>query len=286
MKLFEYIDAMNQPYDIFCTDSVNSPLHWHHYSEILYMFSGSVRVVCNNKERILHQGDTCYFYPLQLHGVTQHSKCTEEVRYAVVKFNIHTINIPEAYLQKMYDCFLRRTAEEDFCLVLRNDKTSGMIADCIQNIIAEYENKKAMYMLAVQSGIQSLLIAIARESGKINTVRHEKHTDLNLSFYHILEYIDTHSSEPLEVQKLADMCHMSYSNFARLFRENYGRSCKEYIQYIRLNKAQDLLLNSDFDLDYIAQETGFFDCSHFIRTYKKWRGITPKQERMQRKAAL
>lgn len=45
-------------------------------------------------------------------------------------------------------------------------------------------------------------------------------------------------------------------------------------------KAQDLLLNSDFDLDYIAQETGFYDCSHFIRQYKKWRGITPKQERM------
>ena len=105
-------------------------------------------------------------------------------------------------------------------------------------------------------------------------------------FYHILEYIDTHSAEPLEVQQLAEMCHMSYSNFARLFRENYGRSCKEYIKYIRLNKAQDLLLNSDYDLDYIAQETGFFDCSHFIRTYKKWRGITPKQERMQNREVL
>ena len=78
---------------------------------------------------------------------------------------------------------------------------------------------------------------------------------------------------------LARMCHMSYSNFAKVFWENYGRSCKEYIQYIRLNKAQNLLLNPDFDLDYIAQETGFCDCSYFIRQYKKWRGITPGQER-------
>jgi len=75
------------------------------------------------------------------------------------------------------------------------------------------------------------------------------------------------------------LCHLSYSHFAKLFRENYGRSCKEYIQYIRMNKAQDLLLNSDFDINYIAQETGFYDCSHFIRQYKKWRGITPKQDR-------
>ena len=100
-----------------------------------------------------------------------------------------------------------------------------------------------------------------------------------MSFYHILEYIDSHSSEPLEVQELARLCHMSYSHFAKLFRENYGRSCKEYIKYIRLNKAQDLLVNSDLDIDYIAQETGFYDSSHFIRQYKSWRGITPKQER-------
>lgn len=125
-------------------------------------------------------------------------------------------------------------------------------------------------------------------------LRGEKHNEtieiiirhIVASFYHILEYIDTHSAEPLEVRQLAEMCHMSYSNFARLFRENYGRSCKEYIKFIRLNKAQDLLLNSDYDLDYIAQETGFFDCSHFIRTYKKWRGITPKQERMKNREVI
>ena len=139
-------------------------------------------------------------------------------------------------------------------------------------------------MLAVQSGIHSLLIEIARKIDKPTKQTGEKHAEQNLSFYHILEYIDTHSSERLEVAQLADLCHMSYSNFARLFRENYGRSCKEYIQYIRLNKAQDLLLNSDFDLDYIAQETGFFDCSHFIKAYKNLRGITPKQERLFHKA--
>lgn len=286
MELFEYIDLMHKPYDIFYTDSVHSPLHWHYYSEILYIISGSVKIVCNNKEKILYRGDTCYFYPLQLHEVSEHSECNEEVKYEVVKFNIHTINIPEAYLQKMYDCFVRRTADEDFCLVVPSEESSEKIGACVRDIVAEFEGKSAMYMLAVQSGIHSLLIEIARKIDKPIPKTREKHSEQNLSFYSILEYIDTHSSERLEVAQLADLCHMSYSNFARLFRENYGRSCKEYINYIRLNKAQDLLLNSDFDLDYIAQETGFFDCSHFIKTYKKWRGITPKQERMCSKTNL
>ena len=160
MELFEYIDLLHKPYDIFYTDSVHSPLHWHYYSEILYIISGSVKIVCNNKEKILYSGDTCYFYPLQLHEVAENKNCKEEVKYAVVKFNIHTINIPEAYLQKMYDCFVRRTADEDFCLVVRRRESSEKLGGCVKDIVAECEEKSAMYMLAVQSGIHSLLIEL------------------------------------------------------------------------------------------------------------------------------
>lgn len=73
------------------------------------------------------------------------------------------------------------------------------------------------------------------------------------------------------------MCGMSYSYFAKLFRETYNQSCKEYIEFTRINKAADLLLFTNQDLTYISQETGFADCSHLIRTFKKWKGMTPKQ---------
>ena len=282
MELFEYIDTMNQPYDIFCTNSVSSPLHWHYYSEILYILDGSLRIACNGRETTLSKGDLCYFYPMQLHSILPNPECTEPVSHAVIKFNVQTLNISKAYLQPIYDCFVHKSPEEDPCLIVRNHES---LRNIVENIVYEYENKAAMHMLAVQSAITSLLINIAR-----NTDRREKqapgHPKQNLSFHHILEYIDTHSAEAIEVKELAKICNMSYSHFARVFRESYGRSCKEYIQYIRINKAQDLLLHSDFDLDYIAQETGFYDCSHFIRQYKKWCGITPKQERLKSKIML
>ena len=77
--------------------------------------------------------------------------------------------------------------------------------------------------------------------------------------------------------QLAQMCGLSYSYFAKLFRETYNQSCKEYIEFTRINKATDLLLFTNQDLTYISQETGFADCSHLIRTFKKWKGMTPKQ---------
>ncbi|NLG02985.1 MAG: helix-turn-helix transcriptional regulator, partial [Clostridia bacterium] len=75
-------------------------------------------------------------------------------------------------------------------------------------------------------------------------------------------------------------CGMSYSYFAKNFKQLYGKSCKEYIEFIKICKADDMLLFTDFNLDYISQETGFTDCSHFIKTYKKLKGITPKQRRL------
>lgn len=281
MQLFEYIDMPNQPYDIFYTDSVDSQLHWHYYSEVLYITKGSVTVTCNNKKAVLEEGDLCYIYPLQLHAVSKADDNPAE--YAVLKFDVHTINIPQAYLSKFYDIFIRRSREEDFCIILKDifiDRTK--MNSLIQHIINEFQEENEFYALQIQADIYTLLIEIARKIKKENQPADKKRTDTDFSFYHILEYIDSHSGEQLEIQKLADMCHMSYSHFAKLFRENYGRSCKEYITYIRLNKAQDLLLHTDYDLNYIALETGFFDCSHFIRSYKKWRGITPKQERMKK----
>ena len=94
MQLFEYIDILKQPYDIFYTDSVNSPLHWHYYSEIIYMTKGSVTITCNNRKAVLKEGDLCYIYPLQLHAFSEAQDT--EVQYAVLKFDIHTINIPQA----------------------------------------------------------------------------------------------------------------------------------------------------------------------------------------------
>ena len=98
--------------------------------------------------------------------------------------------------------------------------------------------------------------------------------------FSVLEYIDLHSSENINIEELASKCGMCYSNFAKQFKAQYGKTCKEYIEFVRICKADTLLLYTDRTLDYISQETGFTDSSHFIRTYKKIRGITPKQRRI------
>lgn len=275
MELFEYIDKIDKPYDIFYSESPSSAMHWHHYCEILYIRKGNLRLKCNDYSFELEEGDICYIYPLQLHKTQKIGN--NPVDYAVIKFDIHTINIPDAYIQKMYDYFVTRTSEQDYCLIVKNSET---ISDTVASIVSEYNSKEELHTFKMQADIYNILIYIARMCNKELPQTKEKQSDDSLSFYRILEYIDLHSEEQIDVQELAEKCHLSYSHFARLFRENYGRSCKEYITYIRLNKADELLMHTNYDLSFIAAKTGFFDSSHLIKTYKRWKGITPKQQRI------
>ena len=101
----------------------------------------------------------------------------------------------------------------------------------------------------------------------------------NSEIRNVAAYIYAHAGENLIVQELARKFHMSYSHFAKLFREMYGRTCVEYISYVRVNRVCEMLQSTDFDLNYISHECGFADCSHMIRVFKKSEAMTPGKYR-------
>ncbi len=278
MDLFEYIDILNQPYDIFITTSADAPLHWHYYCEILYVMEGALFIEADKKTEVIQGGDMAFIYPLQLHKVRLRNP-DEKTKYAIIKFDIHALHIPQVYASALRKYFTMPMEADSICMCFHNSDIAGVDVDSLVKLtVEEFENKNSLYALQIQSNLCSLLIGIFR-------MLQNKYPEPDISvgsqpfFFEILEYIDAHISEPLEVEELAERCHMSYSYFAKKFHETYGRSCKEYISYIRVLRAQEFLLNTDYNLDYIAQETGFYDASHFIRTYKRIKGITPKQER-------
>lgn len=277
MNLFEYIDILNVPYDIFVSNGRNSSLHWHYYCEMIYVLEGRVCVKGDTEKRICRDGDIAFIYPLQLHEIMVEGKDT--ARYVVLKFDLHALNIAQAYMLSLKSHFDQGAAGAEMCFVISGSDLSAEIRKLVMDILGEFQAKRNYYRLQVQLYLSSLMVQIAR-------IMDENQYHMQMvsqrgapGFGEILEYIDAHSGENLKVSKLAEMCHMSYSHFAKMFRERYGRSCKDYINYIRVNKAQEFLLHTDYNLSYIAVENGFFDESHFIHTYKQYKGITPAKER-------
>ena len=90
-----------------------------------------------------------------------------------------------------------------------------------------------------------------------------------------IEYIRLNYAEKISVDKLAKMASMSRSTFLRRFWEMCKTSPANYLSEIRVSQACLLLKNTDLTITEIAQNCGFFDCSHFIRIFTKSQGITP-----------
>lgn len=99
------------------------------------------------------------------------------------------------------------------------------------------------------------------------------------SFSRITEYIQQHQNEKITLAELARSVGMSVSTFSRNFEKALGSSPGEYITQIRITSACRLLEETDKTLTDIAQETGFYDLSHFTKAFKSLRGMTPGRYR-------
>ena len=97
----------------------------------------------------------------------------------------------------------------------------------------------------------------------------------------ILEYIHTHSDEPLQQQKLADRFYFSRGYFASFFKKYTGKTFKQYLVDLRLQNAEKMLLETRQSISQIAQDTGFSDERRFIENFKQQDGVTPGAYRRQ-----
>lgn len=292
--IFQDTDRLNSPLEVFLHSETSTcgavGPHWHYYLEILYLLKGTLEAECDGAVYTLKPGDLILFSPQSVHAMHRSPDAdskTEDVLYFVLMADLNFLNITNRYRTRFSKIF-RMAYQQDpsYIHFARQELQNLPILQLLTHSLEEMRSKTYGYDVLICSDIASLLTYLMRclrkkglDTDAIITAPDES----DASIYSISKYIEQHCSEPLKVQELASICGMSYSYFARLFRETYNQSCKEYIEFTRLNKVADLLLFTNLDLNYISQETGFADCSHLIRTFKKWKGMTPKQWRREMK---
>lgn len=292
-SLFEYSDSLNAPYECFSADSGKDSYfpvrpHWHYFVEILYFLGGNGIVTCDNQTFYTSPGDLVLFLPQTVHSI--YVATDVPLRYDVLKFDLGQLFPAADHSSSTFSgihfptLFAHARGDKNVNIYLTAEQLAHIPAESlITRCITEMEQQQYGYRMMIRSYVQTLLLEIVRiwrEDGFDTDKAFTPPKDAD-SLYSITEYIDAHAHLPLKVEDLAERCHMSYSYFAKTFRETYGQSCKKYIEYIRICKAEDLLRFTNLDLSYISQETGFSDCSHFIRVFRQQKGITPKQFRMQ-----
>ena len=93
------------------------------------------------------------------------------------------------------------------------------------------------------------------------------------------DYIYNHINERITINELANFTELSPSYLSRLFKQNLGISVSDYIREKKIEKATNLLKYSDISVIEISNYLAFSSQSHFIQTFEKYMGLTPKKYR-------
>jgi AraC family transcriptional regulator len=95
----------------------------------------------------------------------------------------------------------------------------------------------------------------------------------------VLNYINDHLSQDIKLADLAALLDMSQFHFSHLFKQAIGTSPYQYLLQQRVERAKQLLKQSDRSIAEIALECGFNSHSHLSKTFRQSTSMTPKAYR-------
>ncbi len=90
-----------------------------------------------------------------------------------------------------------------------------------------------------------------------------------------IAFVIRHYGEPIEVTRLAELAHLSVSQFDRRFKRLYQMTPMQYVLRVRINAAAQALSTSDRSIAEIAAGCGFYDQSYFTKQFRRQFGQTP-----------
>jgi AraC family transcriptional regulator len=88
-------------------------------------------------------------------------------------------------------------------------------------------------------------------------------------------YIEAHLSETLHVKILSAVARRSTAHFCRAFKRTFGQTPHAFVTERRLERAKQLMLNTEEQLSVIALNCGFTDQAHLSKLFRQHLGETP-----------
>lgn len=156
-----------------------------------------------------------------------------------------------------------------------DDRQLEITTEILQELCRETTDRTPGYRMMARGIFMRLVVFLSR---CYTDTPADESIDL-LRLGDAIAHIETHYTEPITLEDLAQKAHLSKRHFQRIFNECIGRSPIEHLLEIRIRKAKELLRNTEQSITDIAFDCGFQDSNYFTRQFRKISGLTPRQYR-------
>lgn len=108
----------------------------------------------------------------------------------------------------------------------------------------------------------------------------------NLYISEATRYISNQYPNIRTLDEISSYCNITRSHLTRLFKNILHTSLQEYLTQHRINKAMELLINTDLPVYQISAQVGYENDLNFLRAFKKRTGVSPSVWRKQKRLRL
>lgn len=91
------------------------------------------------------------------------------------------------------------------------------------------------------------------------------------------EYLEAHYTEEISLEDVAEYVNISPQYFSKLIKKHTGLNFIDWLSMLRVNKAKELLANSNLTVKEVCYMVGYKDPNYFSRIFKKKIGLTPSE---------
>ena len=252
----------------------NYDKHWNNALEIIMPVENHYDVDASGQSYHLLPGEILIIPSGEMHALY----APETGKRFIFQFDVSGISQMKGYtsIQSLMTSGLHITK-------LSFPQIYGDIYQILIQIRNEYFSSNEFRELAIYSHLINLFVSIGRNHINDmdlfpNTKSHKQQEYLQ-KFNDVLDYIDSHYTEELTLDDIADFSGFSKYHFTRLFKQYTDSTFYDYLSFRRIKSAEELLAKPELSITEIALQSGFSSISTFNRIFKQKKGCTTSEYR-------
>lgn len=246
--------------------------HWHDELELLIVVEGSIDLKVGYEMFRLECGDIMLINSDEIHSIKETG---EKNRIICVYMDC---NVCYEKFSDFYEIIAIWTYKEAFEKLNQNKKAILDNVSYLATVLEENQDKEKImqgYEILLKSIVYCYRIDITNPDGTAFQVTDEKKDVI----YRIIKYLYSNYDHKVNLQDISEKEYMSLFYLSHSFKDITGYSFRDWLNFVRVEKAEKLLLNSSWPITEIAYKCGFSDARYFNKHFVKWYKITPSKYR-------
>ena len=239
--------------------------HSHDFCEILYVAGGAGEAILEGKKFRLAPGDLVVVNPGILHEERSDAKAPLRLIFLAIR-DFAVPGLPAGCLsQEKYR-------------VLSCGEYRYKMDIYLRELLQETSSQIEFYQEISQGLVSALLVLVMR----LIRINPEDEAALSQECQKIKEYLDQNFTSPITLDSLSETVYISKHYLSHLFKEQTGVSPIKYLTSKRMEKACELLSETELPVSEVSKAVGYENPLYFSQVFKRIYGISPVKYRMGR----